>query len=225
MERHIYGPDEVLSLPNFRILRGQTYRQIAWGWVTKEEDWDGIGLLVAERCEPNDKERYGQLVIPGGGIRKRDIISIDGQIPDDVSVRKAAQREVEEETGVRTEDGNPRKFYGLTNSVVLKERGQAIALVEPTGWVWVYYRDSGKAYVGKPVDLKPVSGPRSVGQKGETEKVKYITLDEVSRRREDFTGAAQVILDMDEGRLIDDDCLFINTASMDGIFQRRPVED
>ena len=175
---------DVLESNEYSVLKGVEYKPVAWGYTTRSVG-DGKDLLVAERVKLGDDLRTGELVIPGGGLKSgEDYI-------------QAAIREVNEETGVTAVPGNRSKFANLSGLPVLKNREKIIAIYDPMGLVWLYYKDSGKAYMGQLVDLEPRSEPvKPSGQ--DAKHPHYLPLEEVISNPEKFTPACQILLEMAE---------------------------
>ncbi|MBI4021330.1 MAG: hypothetical protein HY369_03740 [Candidatus Aenigmarchaeota archaeon] len=210
-----YQFSDVLTSPEFSGLPQDGYRMVAWGYVTRETG-DGKDLLVAIRAKPDDPMRARQLVLPGGGVRKDDLDGYRRQLTpeaealltsDDVQRRSqaffnlahfhTARREVLEETGVKTEFGDGGQFNNLSPHPVLKRRGPVVSLYDPRdGYVWLYYRDSGKAYVGQVADLLPRSAIRPKGGASDAVQPHYLRLEEAMERSTDFTPACQVLLEL-----------------------------
>jgi len=140
----IHKASDVLNSVELRgfDLPNKLFAPIAWGHVEK----DG-GLLVYNRHRPDDLERSGQLVFPGGHREGKE------------SYLRTARRETFEETDVRTAPRDLGKFRGLHDNTVLKIRDKLVAAVQPDGRIWVYYTDSKKSYTGKLFDLLPLSEP------------------------------------------------------------------
>ena len=97
----------VFGREKFRRLIETPLKPIAWGIVCRYMDpaqrpasygsdlpsAEDTSLLVVERYKRSDPDRQGKLVVPGGGIKKRD-----------GSIREAAQRETSEEATLDTSE-------------------------------------------------------------------------------------------------------------------------
>ena len=86
---HKYTAKEILDSEDFRILKEQLYKPVAWGY-TKKALVLNKEFLVAERIKADDPLRIGELILPGGGKRKEE------------SYMDTARRETLEEGGVKT---------------------------------------------------------------------------------------------------------------------------
>lgn len=167
----------VTDLAGTHITRA-SYRSIVWGYVTR--NINGKELLIAESYRPDDPLRVGQLVIPDGGTEKQTVVY-------------AAQREVLEETGVETEPIGVVTFSRLRNTI-LRESKQMTAIIQPPTSLWLRCKDSGQAYLGHAVALKPLSEPRNTGS--DARNPRYIPLAQAFKERGKFTPASRILLEI-----------------------------
>lgn len=184
----VYSTEDIFESGEFRKLAEVTYRPSAIGYVTMYNEHGDTDILVARRLKESDPLRKGQLILPGGGLG-RDLWL------------EAAMHEVLEETGVETEpvEGYELKFANLKGTeggCIVKPRDEAVAIIEPCGNVWFYYRDSGKAYFLNVVHLDPVSEPRE-NPESDARNPKFILLEDARWTLfREFTPACKVLVEM-----------------------------
>ncbi|MBI2085237.1 MAG: NUDIX hydrolase [Candidatus Aenigmarchaeota archaeon] len=154
------------------------YQSTVLGYVSR--NGNGKEILVAERRKPDDPLRAGQLVIPGGGTEKQDVVY-------------AAQREVLEETGVETKSLGIFTFSGLVHTI-LRDGKYATVVIQPPTKLWIRYKDSGKCYTGYIVRLKPLSEPKNM--ESDAANPRYMCLDQALEEIDKFTPGSGVALEM-----------------------------
>ncbi|MBI4181575.1 MAG: NUDIX domain-containing protein [Candidatus Aenigmarchaeota archaeon] len=191
------------AFPDLRPMAEAVYRPVSWGYVPRGEG-EGRELLVAERFKKADPLRAGELVIPGGGMKEIAARHRYGLFAHAFTAR----REVLEETGVNIppESGTHQRTEVIGNlaaAPLLKARPvgspKVDAIISPDEWVYVFYRDSGKAYAGKLVRFAGYLLNEPVNQQdADARNPRYLQLAEALRRRGEFTPACQVLLEMIE---------------------------
>ena len=182
----IYRPKEIFASSEFKILLEQLYKPVAWGYVTRRTQMDTPKeLLVVERIKPDDILRKGELVLPGGGLKGNE------------TYEQTAMREVEEEAGVFAMPTGKSRFSNLSEYIILKPREKIIGIVEPAGNMWVYYKDSGKSYHGKMIDLLPRTKPK-LEKITDAKNPKYIAIRDAFKQKNNFTPACQILLEIIE---------------------------
>ncbi len=157
-------------------------KNVAWGYVPRDIG-GGREILVAKRMKPDDPLRYGELVLPGGGICQGE------------SYSDAAMREVLEETGINTVfdlalDFKPGKG--------IYTKPDLFGHVDANAFIRLTYTDSGKMYHGRLVLLVPVDPLQNPVEQPDSDarEPRYIALQEAFERQGEFTPACQVLLDI-----------------------------
>jgi len=161
-------------------LGGDPYTLVSWGCVER----DG-SVLVVERNDPGDPLRSGQLVLPGGRIKRNE------------TALQAARREVHEETCVVTASGKRDRFINLHEYAIVKPRENAVGIYEPEdGSFWIAYGDSGKRYIGWMFDLVPQTDPGRP-EEDESSNPRYAPLADVWGSLQDqLTPATQILMEI-----------------------------
>ena len=211
-----YPLRDVLESPDFRVLTETVFRPVAWGIVYGFRDpaqrlavysspmplVEDTALLVGERYKKSDPERQGKLVVPGGGVKKRD-----------GGVKEAAKREVTEEACLDTREANYwslKEWDHVPCPVAFRRDGLAglfIPRISANPLIVIRY-DDGKAYSCDPVDLRPIvetDEPRE-NPESDVRNPRFMPLAKAFAEKDKFTGAVHFLLDMTEtrGRPVED---------------------
>lgn len=172
-------------------LNGGKFKPTAWAYVSK------IGgnepeILVAERYKRDDPSRKGQLVVPGGSLKRGE------------SYLDAAKREALEETGVRTADIQPDVLIPL-NNVIIKMREKVFSIVDIPAYperespakFWVVYKDTGKMYACSLIGLNQMEGSEPTDRpESDARNPRFMDLSEACHDNyQEFTPAVQTLLE------------------------------
>ncbi|GEM_PF-2845815 len=174
----------------FKFLSEGKYKPTAWAYVERGKG-EQREILVVERFKKEDPLRKGQLVIPGGGVKTRE--NYDG----------AAKREVREEASLQTHTHYPARFGKSVKNTIVKPRGNVIGILTPAlssnPDFWIVYRDSGKKYFCKTIDLD-IDGKIGLKEnpKSDARNPHFLKVRDIVGRRNEFTPAVQLFLELVE---------------------------
>ncbi len=164
-------------------------RVITWALVVRVRE-GYKELLIGTRNKVGDNLRKSELVIPAGGVEE-GIDCAHGDLLSEAGFIKGAVRETLEEAGV---DVEYRSLIFATPDTSFEDD---VIMVSNDGDKFViYYKDSGKQYVGLIVVCEPVDVDQEPDMHLESDLLdpRFVSVDTVFKDIEKFTPACRQLL-------------------------------
>ena len=161
---------------------GSLYRPVGVGCVRKGDD-----ILVIDRYKESDELTYGMSTLPSGGVEL-----------EDKTFERCAIRETKEETDVDAICIENGKYDTLPlDGIVVKERENIVAAIDPSGNIVVYYTNSGKRYIERLVNLWPLPYTFPNEVENESRNPRYERFSEIiSSGGDNFTPMSKIIFEV-----------------------------